>query len=531
MDLRESLARTLRVAGFDESDTSAIADGSGGERLPSSSKLALLALDLDQVQATVLASPRPVTIFGASLSIQRWDARVREGRTESLPEASTVLFAGGGNAVVLLPASDEAKVARIAEATLEELGRETRATATAAWRLVSPRELARGPAVLDVEAAALRKLGLRAGGGGFGEWLGVLSRDLRRRKGGDRQHPFLTEPLDGLRCDECALRPKAGSGQRCERCAEYRDLGGREKQDEKFEQARTFDDVLKGARKIAFVFVDGRGIAGQLARLRTIEEYHRVSTALREAFELDAERARRLGLVEGEHNVVLRGGDDLLLVVPAATRETNALAFTAALLRDIESHLDVEPLRGKLGAGAGVVMTSGLPADFAFDLAHDLCERAKGRLAGDGGGDRSAIDFAVVASGAMFSESGKVQDRREVALGTARVTEKVELSQRPYTLSRFEALLELADRVDSSGAGRSSLVALRDALDQSPETAALSWAYQLARHRRLREAFGASLDRPVHDLSEWLFHPMDGDGGWATAVPDLIEVLRVRRGR
>jgi len=229
--------------------------------------------------------------------------------------------------------------------------------------------------------------------------------------------------------------------------------------------------------------------------------------------------------------VVLRGGDDLLLVMPAATRETNALALTAALLRDLESLLDVDPLRGVLGAGAGVVITSGLPADFCFGLAHDLCERAKGRLVAGDGADRSAIDFAVVAGGAMFSESGKVRDRREVALGTARVAEKVELSQRPYTLSRFEALLELADRVDGTGVGRSLLVALRDALDKSPETAALSWAYQLARHRRLREAFGASLDRPVHELSEWLFHPVDGDDGWATAVPDLIEVLRVRRGR
>lgn len=228
---------------------------------------------------------------------------------------------------------------------------------------------------------------------------------------------------------------------------------------------------------------------------------------------------------------MLRGGDDLLLVLPAATDETNVLDIAVRLLRDVEASMEGTPLAGQVGAGAGLVVSNGLPADFAFGLAHKLCDRSKQALRRTKD-ERSAIDFAVIAGGSTFSESGVLDDERNVALGTGRGTEKVRISQRPYVLSRFERLLQAARRLEESSVGRSALMRLREALEQRPESAALTWAYQMARDAKLREALDAQLARPLSEISEWLFAPTGEDRvPWATAVPDLIEVMRIRRGR
>jgi hypothetical protein len=517
------IGHTLKAVGVPEELVPAVVSpGPGGPlgSLPRERSLALIAFDIDQVQQTVLASPRPVTIAGASRMLAEWDDAMRNG--EHTPGDATVLYAGGGTATILAPIQHADSLRKDLE---QRFGRHAHARATTAALPVSAFELANGPSPSTRSPSALKALGFApAGGGGFGACLANLNLLLRHAKLAARPHPSVHAETSVPRCAECGRRPRE-QDTLCEACAAHKRRGREVRREER--EARSFDELSKNGGRIAFVCIDGAGIGRKLAELKTIEQYRTLSRDLNEAFRLDEETRTKLDPEGRGHQAVLEGGDDLMFVLPARAARANVFDITAELLRRIE-----EVGRDHaIGAGAGIVVTNNLTASFAFDAARKLCGLAKS-VVGEKTGARSAVDFEVILGGFPYSEDPgdtRKQDSklRQIDHPTRPgLMPGLALTQRPYTLPRFEELIEAAKRV--ARAPKSQLSALRSALDSDSPAALVSVHYQVARHRELRNALGIDLATASRFLSDWVLRD-EPDNVLSTGIADLIEAARVVR--
>ncbi|MBX3274754.1 MAG: hypothetical protein KF729_31100 [Sandaracinaceae bacterium] len=536
------LRATFEAAGAPGAQAEAVLE-ERAEGLSDERSLALVAIDADAVQRTLLASPRPVTIAGASATLQQWDRDLRK-HDEVVPSEATVLFAGGGTAVVLAPARAAASLgAKLERAYAERM----HARATAAHVAVSPRELVSGPRALTPPVDGLARLGLRPGGGGFGGCMANLAFALRTAKSAARAHFDVTEATSVARCAETGDRPRAPGHDAkgdpwtvSEFARGHREAGRKEKAAD--EQARSLDDLLKRAkaRRLAFICIDGAKIGTLLTGLTSLREYVGLSSTLDDAFSsvLLEDVQRELGIRPREHQVILAGGDDLLLVVPAEGRgeRPNALELTRRIARRIEGAFADGPRDGKVGVGAGVLITSGgLPSRIAFDYARALCDSAK-RAIDDV--DRSGVDFEVVLAGAPLSSS--IASLREARERTTDSFPKMGQSamlrdtQCPYAIGRFEGLLAVAEALHEAKVGQSTLAAYTRALEQGElNTALIDVYYQLARDRtgHVREALGVTSLEPDAP-SEWIARQVsEPERVWATGLRDLVEVTKLMRRR
>lgn len=560
-DVRSALAEVAKgLAGLDlpADDVEAILHGRNPGSLSEEKSLALIGFDADSVQAQVFASPRPITIQGASAGLRDWDEKLKSGKT--LGEDAVVLFAGGGQAVVLARREHVDGITK----TLNDkfIAHASRWPCTIARVELSPRELVTGPPAArglqssaalppaargpKISGALARRLGWSPeGGGGYGACMARLALAMREKKGQATRHPFLDSPSTAARCEECAERPRIPSGTRCKRCQKNRERGGGD--NHAWGRARSFDEVLGEPgpsgeaplreRHLAFLKLDGKGIGAVLERLHTVAQYTAVSATLRRAFEL-RDLTQTFGVPEGRYQIPIAGGDDLLLVLPARWQngDTTGDVFTLAdkLIEHIEGTFDDadldEPFRDdrallndvrRIGAGAGLVITSGMPASFCFDYAGELVTSAKNAIEGDA---RSAIDFAVLSGGSPLAHELRELRRRAVLdldLGPG-LTGKVLPTRCPYTAAKYKHLLDRTRGL--AGVPRSALHALRAAL-REPTTGMIAVHYQIARHTKLRAALvdGAGAV-PGHDLGPWVLAPAPAPGAsWATALPDLLD--------
>lgn len=566
--LEELLSDIERLGRMSRAQAAALLHGRDVRTLSHERSLALVALDADSIQDQVFASPRPVTIQGASVILRAWDLDMQRGDSDLLGAPAVVLFAGGGQAVLLTRKEDAGTVRKRIQQRFEQ--RTHGSPSTTAQVDVSPRELAGGPLAAEVLPDLPQKERDRIGWSpgqvaGFGACMALLAGRMRLEKGAARCSIFLKEPTRSARCSECAERPRAEKSERCERCEANRRKGQTDKKH--WEQARSFDDVLGESasaregrgdpghhrgRHLAFVRLDGAGIGGLLERLSTMAQYAAVSLALRRAFEIDDSELAGLGAPRGRYQLPIAGGDDLLLVVPAQWKRpdrtvSDALSLCVALVERAESVLGSDAFSSvfqhdrtildqvrRLGAGAGVVITSNIPARFCFDYALDLVRSAKDAITGDPGA-RSAVDFAFLHGGSPLASS--VKELRRLPQGYAeidldqRIHGRVRKTGCPYTLERFKALLERARQL--SRVPRSSVHGLRAVMEE-PQTGLIDIRYRIARDRDLRRAL-VGADTPLASLppeiGPWVLHErsskLDPDVKWVTAIPDLLDVLRL----
>ncbi len=528
--ITESLRATLRAAGVDGECAGAIVEGEA-EALSEMRSLALVLLDADSIQRTLLASPRPVTVYGASAALREWDEGLASGaEVPGDAGAATTLFAGGGQALLLAPLEGVEQLERALERRFWEA---MKASATAAHIAVSPRELVEGPSPHDGAAEDLAALGLSAGRGGFGGCVSRLVFELRRAKGRAARHPYVLEPTSAPRCSETGDRPRAGGRGTLSEFAEHHRRRGQDKRDD-LKEARSFDALLKNtkARRLAFVCIDGTAIGHKFAECRTVSAYVELSRALSEAFGVlrDQDFLDELRLGERQHQVMLAGGDDLLFVAPAEgdANRPDALRLAATVTRRIEEQLEA----WEIGVGTGVLITTGgLPATLAFEYARALCTSAK-RAASNGA--RSGVDYEVVLAGSPLSQSLtelRKRSRRQASgyPSAGDVNTHIQPTQRPYPLRRFEELLELADKLQSAKIGAAAVGHLeRPFLTRDPHTALIDVQYQLARDRRLRDALELSGSGWAREW--WVLRELEQERGrvFATALPDIAEVFQLQ---
>lgn len=565
------LARQIERLSLAPKDAQQLVEGHAGG-LSDERSLALVALDVGSVQSHIFASPRPVTIQGASDVLRAWDATLRAARLKEeggvLGAPAVALFAGGGTATLLVREEHRRDI----EADLRTAFRHAvpGAACTLAHVRLSPQDLAAGPSAspgAQVPEAIARRAGWRPHAEGFGGCIARLHAELRRQRESAGPHPFLTD-ANALapRCVECTSRPRT-RGERCEVCLRHREEGANTKAH--WDSARNFDEVLAGGRQLAYLKLDGKGIGAMLEGLETMAQYRAVSELLCEAFEVDAttllglgaplERDVQPGAKVSDRELRLQrpiaGGDDLLLIVPAQWERDASMAASAAndaltlglrLAQRVESTVTawiprLEPLFQpgspafervrQLGVGMGVLITNALPASYCFEVVDKLVDSSKDLLDGKLGAPRSAVDFAVVHGGSMLSsslqelrerETSKRDDGHGIDLGAGLVGD-LRVTRKPYALPDFEELLRVVGRLPRERAG---LYNLRRAM-QAPGPGMIAVRYQVARDSKLRSALFGSMplgELPKH-LGPWIMSPHKDD--WATAVPDLLEVVRV----
>ena len=96
--LDEVLRRIERLGLTNREESLALLDGDDGRAHLSTEKtFSLVKFDADSIQEQVFASPRPVTIAGASALLRDWDDRLHE----RVGNDAVVLYSGGGQAVLL----------------------------------------------------------------------------------------------------------------------------------------------------------------------------------------------------------------------------------------------------------------------------------------------------------------------------------------------------------------------------------------------------------------------------------------------
>lgn len=536
-ELIQDLERTLTAAGLAPTLAAGLVGGQKPARDEPSRALGLAIIDVDHIQETLLASPRPVTIYGASHALAAFDGEVHRLPP---PLATTVVYAGGGNALLILPLQHAEALERGLRAALERLIPSAECTFCVLPIWCS--ELALGPKALETKAlganagAQLKQLGISPGGAqdsgaqGFGALVANLQLKLRQKKGHARVHPFLPKPSTTDRCEECARRPRV-QDKRCTACAQLRVLGAKERS-AAFAQARTFEELFGLGNRIAYIHIDGRGIGAQVQRCRRLRDFVALSARLRDIFDtMPKALLHEHYRVQGEngeerhmYQLILSGGDDLLLVIPASGPRTDAFTFTRDLLREIDK-LGAEG-RGaddRIHAGAGVLITKTLAADYSCRRAADHCKHAKAMI------DRgSAIHFEHLLSGSP--EIHSVAHGQQQGDAAAQRSEFA-MTQRPYALGDLDTLVETAHKLTARRLPRAQLQSLRDSFERDPTSARLTLLYQMARTPALRELLLTGAKTPLASVTIpdlWLRPPHDAEP-WSTALPDLIEFARMVR--
>lgn len=508
--LEEQLARVLARAGFEAGLATAICAGETG--LPEQRMLALVATDPVGIQQIVLSSRRMKTRLGASMLLaDTWDRRW-VGR-----EDVAVVYAGGGQALLLATTDDAPRIVKEATQAFAELmyGR-----LGVAWVGVSPRGLAEGPR----DSAQVPALGI--GGNGFGALVSRVGALVRADK--DTLGPPAT-PFSGLRCKECGVRARivsTGSSGRCERCDAFHSSAREEELD-------TFDEI---GRKLAFLAIDGTEVGRRLQEQRTLGDYAAFSQRLASAFSwsrvLDEFHDRSAPLP------VVRGGDDVLLVYEAGVPGTFGVACRvveriAADLADLG-----------IGVGAGLVVTGHLPARRACALANALVRSAKDDARARGSG--TSIDFEVVQSGAGVTEDIELLRQARSIRAAEGPWVGGESSARPMwrPLSLPEAK-DLDRAAESAGSDQwSALYRVNERFHGQGLVPTLIGAhYDAARQDAARQKRDAGL-AAVLGLDPEQLPSLSEDSGfllrqrpagrdaafrWETAVPDLLDIHRMSR--
>jgi hypothetical protein len=243
-------------------------------------------------------------------------------------------------------------------------------------------------------------------------------------------------------------------------------------------------------------------------------------------------RGEQARLVPAE--LVIAGGDDLILVVPAQA----GLAVASRFLSEFQAR-SRELQAARLGEGgelekngftssAGVVLShDSYPASQLVDLAAELMKLAKRRAADlaesvpAGARIEGTVDFAVLHE----PGSERIKQRRWTEyiqpLPSGR---SARLTERPYTGSDLERLCECIQALKSSTVPRSKLKALYSILFRSPLEAQFEG---LRIQERLKATGDLGTSGPLFELiSELDRFPFRQSGeDWSTPLSEIIEIF------
>lgn len=255
---------------------------------------------------------------------------------------------------------------------------------------------------------------------------------------------------------------------------------------------------------MGFILADGNGIGSLLEEMQGFKQYHYFATELDQLMREITCNALLSELQKPHNNIapfeiLLMGGDDLMVVVPADA----ALKVALKIVEDFEvkaTKLARSPEVGlsqdtHLSLSTGVVIAhDSFPIKAAHDLADDLLRSAKRKTSEDTE-QHGAIDFMVVTE-AGTAGLGFVRDKvlTEKSFVVPPPTgDEFRLTERPYTAAKLKELLDFIIKFKEGNFPTRSLHTMYDALFQPGIQAQLTTLTVLARakeeHRALLMEF------------------------------------------
>ncbi|MGV3720920.1 MAG: Cas10/Cmr2 second palm domain-containing protein [Actinomycetota bacterium] len=486
----------------------------------------LVLHDVDRIQEFVFGVPRLREIRGASALIE--DLNRNQTERQIATSGGEKIYVGGGGAAAWF--ADEPSARRFERAVSRAYSEASGAGSTGAVTAYDP----------------------SAGGNSFQDALHSAHRRLRAAKAArEVSTQVLTSPFFA-RCRLCGQ--EAASGRRggaadegpaliCHVCQARGGSVFRPLQRRVVEavnrarglELRPVEDLSEIGRAsegyIGVVYADGNRMGERLLRIRTEPSLQGFSDAVRGGV-WAAVTAVAGGLAARDREylpaeVPLVGGDDVIMIVPA----DRALEAAENLVRTAADAIHAQMpagVRSELGEQAQVSLCAGVviakdhvPIAGLVDLAHELCNTAKGRYRHElekAAGDRepACIDFQVITTASWRSES----DHAELYhLGDRRLT------SRPYTSTELTGLLQAARLLDEAGVPNGKLGDLYRSFWQGPARARAAYHTLLMRSTReqLEALWGAE---PLLGLGVEAPWKTDWSGrGSCTPFPDLIELL------
>lgn len=506
----------------------------------------LVLFDVDNIKGYVFATGRLKEMRGASLLVEENTKRtaIRALLKDPIFAGAEIIYAAGAAGKVRFPDADMAQ--KFCDKLEREFRDKTRTgsvtTACVEYSASFSETVRRGERCLRQNKAD-RRDALEVVGGEpvrVCDWCGVYP-------AGEEYHPVRAARAQWL-CATChAKRKKAEEEKR--RAAKYGALTGRDVFDRVFLQLfrgkESYDDWLTARRVedlselgqlahpkgyVGFVYCDANQVGRHWEELEGDEKaYRRFSRTLSTAVIGAAAQALAVCFPRPREThvpfeIVLIGGDDLALIIPADGALEVALRYCREFERLTAENRDC-PRR--VTASAGVVIAhAAQPVLYLEERAGELLQSAK-KVAGR---ENGAVDFHIVTTPTL----NPIADirREEYERGFARLT------RRPYLLDDFAALLDWARKFKSElpATGdaatdpdrrrfpRSKLSALYQAFFRSPTQATYETAQMVMRlsqtHRGLVTGFAERFEcnKPPP------FSPEQG-GIKYTAFTDLVEIL------
>jgi hypothetical protein len=499
--------------------------------------VAVVSFDVDRIKDFVFASASPLEIQGASAVVKELeeDGKILNSSLQHLGlHAGSVVFAGGGNGLLIVPADAADELAQ----ELRRRFRETTGVGTCSvvWHVFRPEELITGPTV----PAGLQKLTAQGGlkqvpGAGFGAVLAFMADLMREAK--EERADILLPPLPGYlrRCDSCGreaatkedrVRRAAARDRLCGHCLCKRERGREERQaleGQGLETALTIEEIAgreEGAY-YAVVYADGNGVGQALFRLPGLMDCAVFARALRRVLDTSVQELVTEHGLKGRYQAPVLGGDDLVLLVPAR----RAAAVVRDILRGLPDRLKKEgdriggeagsALKGVTFSAGFVIVRKGFPMRFALDYAEALLLSAK--RAPYTGYDHDIqqafhnkqgafVDWMVVKDASPLTTSVEVLRQTVLCREGGLAVLPLRLTAKPVTAQELERLLAdvgaLRETVPRHQLHQVEQLLLTEALRAIP----LQLRYQFVRLDSWRRFFGKRYpgEMLASAVEEWL---------------------------
>lgn len=525
--------------------------------------LALVSADTDQVKGYVYESAKIPEVRGASALLEDLN---KEGAVRVLQErlgipAAWIIYAGGGSFLIVT-------AARLAEETVNDITALYPATT-----LTATITAVQQPVPLPDLQAALGKL------------THELGRRLKVAKLQKRTAPHFDTLPPGEFCAVCGIRPARKRSQEtpdllCPSCAQKRGYSDRERTLEEFAsflmdhpqlragyhgepppKAITWAESLRdigqlGNGYVGAVLADGDDIGRLVHSLRTLQEFHDFANKLEETIQeaVFCSLATRLhchalsparGRFTHVHpfEIIAMGGDDLFLIVPASAAFDVGVSimetFTEAKPCVVPSHLE----HHHWGMSAGILICPDhFPIYFMHAMASELLARAKRETRRDiyarrnlpderGRQPESHVDFLILKGAA--APRRQVEHLMSVLYEPAQ-HEEVRLTERPYSLSRFQDLLEIARQLKKAGLARTQVQAMAEAFYHGREQATIEILYRVSRlDKQSREVLDDLMEKEARRSAGVFSFPWKEYVGarlpYRTSFLDVLELYEFAR--
>jgi len=324
---------------------------------------------------------------------------------------------------------------------------------------------------------------------------------------------------------------------------------------------------------VGYIYADGNNMGGYIqTAIKTPEEYQKFSQDIFEAtqnsvymalakhlephqlknLDPDDESTHKNGDWIHPFEILLLGGDDVLIVVPANKAlniaQTLGKKFEAILLekgyKSLPSQQEAHRYKGKvppqshceLSTSIGVLITAyNTPIYYAKRFYEQLLKSAKNKakeLKKDYDYHGGTVDFLTLKSVTMIS-SDITSFRQEGLTQQEKGKPKLKFYGAPYTLHELGGLIETGEKIKQSEFPRSQLYQIRSLLERGKQTAILNYRYFRVRlkpenQKLLEEYFEkawCNAKTNKGNLAPWMSLPeKDGTTTYETIWRELVEL-------